>query len=279
MAVIAEDIPLEERTCFVRAGGHNLQVMTLAHPGTPQGGSATLVFLHEGLGSIGQWRDFPRQLAASTGLGALVYDRYGFGGSDLLQEARDERYLQREAHEALPQVLDSCGVDRPILIGHSDGGTIALLYAAQFPGHPRGVITEAAHVFIEEVTLAGIHRAVKAFETGGLREKLARYHGERTESMFRGWSDTWLAPGFREWSMEERLAEIRCPLLAIQGEDDEYGTAAQVRAIVLVKREVPQDRAHRQDAGRRLHALRHSRNSQRPADNAGRVARRYQSHF
>jgi len=227
----ADDTPLEERTFFVRAGGHNLQIMTLAHPGTPQGGAATLVFLHEGLGSIGQWRDFPRLLAAATGLGALVYDRYGFGGSDPLQEERDGMYLQREAHETLPQVLESCGIDRPVLIGHSDGGTIALLFAARFPDLPRGVITEAAHVFIEEVTLAGIRGAVAAFESGGLRGKLARYHGERTESMFRGWSDTWLAPEFREWSMEDRLAEIRSPVLAIQGADDEYGTAAQLHAI------------------------------------------------
>jgi pimeloyl-ACP methyl ester carboxylesterase len=226
-----ESIQFEERTFFVQAGGHNLQVMSLDPPGIPEGGEATLVFLHEGLGSIGQWRDFPRQLADATGLGALVYDRYGFGGSDPLQEKRDGMYLQREAHETLPQVLKSCGVDRPILIGHSDGGTIALLFAARFPEQPRGVITEAAHVFIEEVTLAGIRQAVTAFEAGSLREKLERYHGQRTDSMFRGWSETWLVPEFREWTMEECLAEIRCPVLAIQGENDEYGTAAQVQAI------------------------------------------------
>jgi pimeloyl-ACP methyl ester carboxylesterase len=226
-----EIIHFVERTFIVQAGGHNLQVMSLDLPGTPKGGEATLVFLHEGLGSIGQWRDFPRQLADATGLGALVYDRYGFGGSDPLRETRNGLYLQQEAHETLPQVLKSCGVDRPILIGHSDGGTIALLYAARFPGQPRGVITEAAHVFIEEVTLTGIREAVTAFETGSLREKLERYHGERTDSMFRGWSKTWLEPEFREWTMEECLAEIRCPVLAIQGENDEYGTVAQVQAI------------------------------------------------
>jgi len=222
----------EERTFFVRAGGHNLQVMSLVPPGTLNGGQATLVFLHEGLGSIGQWRDFPRLLAEATGLGALVYDRYGFGGSDPLHETRDGLYLQQEAHESLPQMLESCGVDRPILVGHSDGGTIALLYAARFPEQPRGVITEAAHVFNEEITLAGIREAVKSFETGALREKLARFHGERTEALFQGWSDTWLMPEFREWTIEARLAEIRCPVLAIQGEDDEYGSAAQLQTIV-----------------------------------------------
>jgi pimeloyl-ACP methyl ester carboxylesterase len=224
-------IQREERTFFVHVGGHNLRVMTLSPPGPPQANEATLVFLHEGLGSIGQWRDFPRLLAETTGLKALVYERYGFGGSDPLQEPRDGRYLEREAHEYLPEVLALCGVTTPILIGHSDGGTIALLYAARFPDLPRGVITEAAHVFIEEVTLTGIREAVKAFETGGLREKLARFHGDGTDTMFHGWSDTWLEPEFREWTLEERLVQIRAPLLVIQGEDDEYGTQAQVEAI------------------------------------------------
>jgi pimeloyl-ACP methyl ester carboxylesterase len=225
------DAAMEEHTCFVRAGGHNLRVMTISPGGTVQGDGATLVFLHEGLGSIGQWRDFPRLVAEETGVRALIFERYGFGGSDPLQEPRDARYLEREAHNVLPELLTACGVTAPILIGHSDGGTIALHFAARFPGLPRGVITEAAHVFVEEVTLAGIHAAVKTFETGGLREKLARFHGDRTDAMFRGWSDTWLLPEFRAWTMEDLLADICCPVLAIQGEQDEYGTAAQLQAI------------------------------------------------
>jgi pimeloyl-ACP methyl ester carboxylesterase len=225
-------IQLEERTFFVRAGGHSLRVMTISPTGEQCGDEATLVFLHEGLGSIGQWRDFPRLLVESTGLGALVYERYGFGGSDPLLEPRDARYLEREAHDSLSELLTVCGVTAPILIGHSDGGTIALLYAARFPELPRGVISEAAHVFVEEISLAGIREAMKAFETGDLREKLVRFHGDRTDAMFHGWSDTWLSPGFREWDIQPCLAGISCPLLVIQGDDDEYGTAAQVRAIV-----------------------------------------------
>jgi pimeloyl-ACP methyl ester carboxylesterase len=205
--------------------------MTLTHPVTAPEYAATLVFLHEGLGSIGQWRDFPLLLAEATGLGALVYERYGFGGSDPLQEPRDARYLEQEAHVSLPELLAVCGVTAPILIGHSDGGTIALLYAAQFPDHPRGMITEAAHVYVEELSLAGIREAAKAFETGNLREKLERFHGDRTSSMFYGWSDTWQSPEFREWNIEGRLGNIRCPLLAIQGELDEYGTASHLQAL------------------------------------------------
>lgn len=231
MHVLPDSEQLQERTFFVRAGGHSLRVMKLIQPGPPIEGAATLVFLHEGLGSIAQWRDFPRQLAQATGLGALVYERYGFGASDPLTEPRDARYLEREAHDVLPELLALCGVATPLLIGHSDGGTIALLYAARFSGHLRGVITEAAHVMIEEVTLAGIRETVRAFETGGLREKLARFHGDRTDTMFHGWCDTWLSPEFREWSMTECLVDIRCPLLAIQGADDEYGTEAQLQAI------------------------------------------------
>jgi pimeloyl-ACP methyl ester carboxylesterase len=205
--------------------------MTLTHPVTAQEDAATLVFLHEGLGSIGQWRDFPLLLAEATGLGALVYERYGFGGSDPLQEPRDAHYLEQEAHVSLPELLSTCGVTTPILIGHSDGGTIALLYAAQFPDHPRGMITEAAHVYVEELSLAGIREAAKAFETGNLREKLERFHGDRTAAMFYGWSDTWQSPEFREWNIEEHLGNIRCPLLAIQGELDEYGTASHLQAL------------------------------------------------
>jgi len=231
MSVMPDSAPLEERTFFVLAGGHNLRVMTLNHPAPPKDGEATLVFLHEGLGSIGQWRDFPRLLAEASGLGALVYERYGFGGSDPLQELRDRHYLEQEAHDTLPELLTLCGVTAPILIGHSDGGTIALMYAARFPDHPRGVISEAAHVFVEEASLSGIHEAVKVFESGDLREKLVRFHGDRTDTMFRGWSDTWLMPDFREWNILNSLAGIRAPLLAIQGNDDEYGTGAQLQAI------------------------------------------------
>lgn len=218
------------RTFALRAGTHTLQAMTLEPAGATPGGT-TLVFLHEGLGSIAQWRDFPQQVVAATGLKALVYDRVGHGGSGPLTAAREAYYLHQEAEEGLPAVLDACGISSPLLVGHSDGGTIALLYAANFPDRPRALVTEAAHVFVEEITLAGIRAAVEAYESGDLRGRLARHHGERTGPMFRGWSDTWLSPGFRHWSIEAALPHVRCPILAIQGEDDEYATPAQVQAI------------------------------------------------
>ena len=221
---------LRARTFAVRAGKHTLQAMTVA-PAGETADRPTLVLLHEGLGSIAQWRDFPHQLAAATGLPALVYDRVGHGGSGPLTAAREAHYLHQEAEESLPAVLEACGVAAPLLVGHSDGGTIALLYAAVFPDNPCAVVTEAAHVFVEDVTLAGIRAAVEAYESGDLRDRLARHHGERTGPMFRGWSDTWLSPGFRHWNIEAALPHIRCPLLAIQGEDDEYATPAQLRAI------------------------------------------------
>jgi pimeloyl-ACP methyl ester carboxylesterase len=218
---------------YIRADGHRLRAKTIEPPSRPvPAGRPTLVFLHEGLGCIEQWRDFPRLLVEATGLPALVYDRYGHGGSDLLQEPRNSTYQQHEAEASLPEVLEAFGVTRPILIGHSDGGTIALLYAARFPRHPMGIITEAAHVFVEEITLAGIRNAVGAFQNGGLRERLGRFHGERTDSMFYGWSETWLAPGYMHWNIEDCLGQITCPVLAIQGDDDPYGTSAQVHAIV-----------------------------------------------
>jgi pimeloyl-ACP methyl ester carboxylesterase len=222
---------LGTRTFAVRAGRHTLQVMTLAPAGAVPG-QPTLVLLHEGLGSIAQWRDFPQQLSMATGLAALVYDRVGHGGSDPLSAVRGAHYLHQEAEESLPALLEACGITVPLLVGHSDGGTIALLYAANFPERPGGVVTEAAHVFVEEVTLTGIRAAVEAYESGDLRGRLARHHGERTGPMFRGWSDTWLSPGFRHWNIEAALPHIRCPILAIQGEDDEYATPAQVHAIV-----------------------------------------------
>ena len=191
-----------------------------------------LVFLHEGLGSIGQWRDFPEIICASTGCPALVYDRWGYGGSDPLTQPRKPDYLHDEALLSLPEVLNQCAIDKPILIGHSDGGSIAIIYAGTYPQKVAGIITEAAHVFVEDVTVEGIKRAVEVYESTDLKTRLARFHGSNTELMFRGWADIWLSPEFRNWNIEEYLPHITCPLLAIQGKDDEYGTPAQVEAIV-----------------------------------------------
>lgn len=216
---------------LVPAGAARLLARSLSWTGAGTRRSPTLLFLHEGLGSIAQWRDFPRALAEWTGLPALLYDRQGHGGSDPLGAPRSARYLHREALEVLPEVLERCGVDDAILVGHSDGGSIALLYASAHPERVRGAITQAAHVFVEEETLAGIRAAGDAWRNTQLPEKLARYHGARTHALFHAWHDTWLAPEFRDWNIEDCLPAIRCPLLVIQGKDDEYATKAQVEAI------------------------------------------------
>lgn len=190
-----------------------------------------LVFLHEGLGSIAQWKDFPAILCQCLGLPGLVYERRGHGGSDSLAGPRPLDYHYHEAQVILPQVLAACAVDDCILIGHSDGGTIALLYAAAFPERPRALITEAAHVFVEELTLTGIRATREAFRVTDLAVRLARYHGTKTPATFAGWAETWLAPEFRNWNIEHELPRIRCPALILQGEADEYGTPEQVHAI------------------------------------------------
>ena len=219
-----------EREAFqVQAAGHSLAVERLG-PVTP--GQPTLVFLHEGLGSIAQWRNFPHRLCRALGLSAVIYDRWGFGKSDPLKLPRPNNYLEIEAEVALLELLEACGVSRPILIGHSDGGSIALLFATAFPSRPLACVTMAAHVFVEDEALTGIREARHAWQTTKLRDRLAHYHGDKVDAVFSGWVDTWLRPDFRDWSMVERLARIACPLLAWQGRDDAYGTPKQVETIV-----------------------------------------------
>jgi pimeloyl-ACP methyl ester carboxylesterase len=215
------------------ASGHRLyaEYIRPRDRGTTSG-SPALVFLHEGLGSIVQWRDFPEKVCAATGIPALVYDRWGHGGSDPLTEPRKPAYLQDEALTSLPEVLEQCGIEKPVLIGHSDGGSIALIFAGAWAQRVAAIITEAAHVFVEDITVEGIKRAVETYETTDLKERLSRFHGHHTESMFRGWADIWLSPDFRDWNIEKYLPGITCPLLVIQGKEDEYGTPAQVQAII-----------------------------------------------
>lgn len=190
-----------------------------------------LVFLHHGLGSVGQWRDFPAELTAATGLPGLAYDRCGHGRSVACEEARTPRYMHREA-EVLGELLAREGVGDFVLIGHSDGGSIALLYGAlEGQVAPRGIVAESAHVFVEDVTRQGIRLTVDAY-VSGMREKLRRYHGENTERLFWEWSGTWLAPSFDEWNLCAGLRGVQCPVVVVQGVEDEYGTEAQVDAIV-----------------------------------------------
>ncbi|MGD9166900.1 MAG: alpha/beta hydrolase [Syntrophobacterales bacterium] len=217
---------------FIRAAGRKLRVRRLTHPGNNgQDSQPTLVFLHEGLGSIEMWHDFPEVLLEKTGCNGLLYDRWGHGRSDPLDGKRTLRYVHDEALDSLPDVLRRCEVDDSVLIGHSDGGSIALIFAAEYSERVRGIITEAAHVFVEEITLEGIKDALEVYRSTDLKEKLARYHGDNTERIFRAWHETWLQPEFKSWNIEDCLPKIKCPVLVIQGEDDQYGTIAQVEAI------------------------------------------------
>lgn len=215
----------------LRAAGRRLRAEWL-EPDGARDEAIPLVFLHEGLGSIAQWREFPLLVSVATGHPALVYERWGFGGSDAIDGPRPVDYLERESWESLPDVLLEAGIGQCVLIGHSDGGSIALIYASRHSDRLVGAVTLAAHVFVEDVTMTGIREATSAFDEGSLREKLARYHGPNTETMFRGWSDTWLSPAFRTWNIERLLPSVTCPLLILQGADDEYGSSAQMDAII-----------------------------------------------
>ena len=194
-------------------------------PGLP-----CILMLHEGLGCVAMWRHFPERLAAVTGCRVLVWSRAGYGHSQAYAEARTPRYMHREALEALPALLAELGIERPLVFGHSDGGSIALIFAGAFPEVPLGVIVMAPHEFVEEVTLTGILAAKTAWAATDLPQKLGRYHAD-AERVFADWNDTWLSPAFRDWNIEEYLPKISCPVLAIQGEDDEYATMRQIEVI------------------------------------------------
>lgn len=200
------------------------------YPATLEG-RPTLLLLHEGLGCVTMWRHFPEKLAATTGCRLIVWSRAGYGGSDAYAELRTPRYMHREAEEMLPALIAALGIERPLLIGHSDGGSIALIFAGAYPAVPVAVAVMAPHEFVEEVTLAGIREARMAWETTDLPKKLARYHHAQTERVFSDWNDTWLSPVYRDWNIEEYLPKIRCPVLAIQGEQDEYATMRQIDVI------------------------------------------------
>lgn len=201
--------------------------------GPRPGEAPTLVFLHEGLGCVALWRDFPARLAEATGCGALAYSRRGYGRSAPCDLPRPVSYMHHEGQVVLPALLEAAGIGDCILVGHSDGGTIALLYAGGTAATPlRGIIAEAAHVVCEPVTLRSIEAAGRAYAHGGLRTRLARYHGDNVDCAFLGWHGAWLHPDFEQWDVRSCLPDIAAPVLAIQGEDDPYGTAAQVDAIV-----------------------------------------------
>jgi pimeloyl-ACP methyl ester carboxylesterase len=211
---------------FIAVQGRKLEVQRIAGPGK---GAHTLVFLHEGLGSLAMWRDFPRKAAAATGCAAVVYSRYGYGQSEVLREPRGVDYMHREALEVLPELLARLEIPDPVLVGHSDGGSIAIIHAATYD-HVKGLVLMAPHVFVEDISVKSIAEAKTAFESTDLPQKLGRYHADAAKT-FWGWNDIWLHPDFRSWNIERYLPRVHCPMLAIQGFEDEYGTMAQLAAI------------------------------------------------
>jgi pimeloyl-ACP methyl ester carboxylesterase len=214
-------------TEFLSAGSHRLEIETIVG----RANAPTMVFLHEGLGSIALWRDFPHKLAAATGVPALVYSRYGYGKSDPLRDDRAVDYMHVEALTVLPELRYKLGLDDVVLVGHSDGASIALIHAGAGKWPVRGLIVEAPHVFVEDISIAAITAAKHDFESGDLSSRLARYHAD-CAGAFWGWNKIWLEPEFRGWNITEYLPGVRCPVLAIQGADDEYGTLAQLDAVM-----------------------------------------------
>jgi pimeloyl-ACP methyl ester carboxylesterase len=194
----------------------------------------TIVMLHEGLGSAALWGDFPDRLQAATGMGVFVYSRAGYGASTPVTLPRPLDYMSREALDVLPALLDAIGFQRGVLLGHSDGASIAAIYAGGFSDHRvRGVVLIAPHFVVEEVSVASIDGIRKTYETTDLRAKLARWH-HNVDNAFYGWNDAWLDPDFRRWDIGEYLAYIRVPVAILQGEDDQYGT---IRQIEIAKEE------------------------------------------
>ncbi len=196
----------------------------------PGAGAETLVFLHEGLGSVSAWGAFPARVAEATGLPALVYSRRGYGRSSPLAGPRHARFMHDEAFDVLPELLRSENIAAPLLVGHSDGATIALLYAARHPD-ASGVVAMAPHLLVEPLTLESIRAAKTAFEDGDLRAQLERHHGDNVDDAFWGWNRVWLSSEFRTFHIEAELAAVTAPVLAIQGRDDPYGTLAQLDGL------------------------------------------------
>ncbi|MGZ5886925.1 MAG: alpha/beta fold hydrolase [Ramlibacter sp.] len=198
-----------------------------------EGTRAPIVFLHEGLGSVAMWRDWPSSVCAATGRAGIVYSRRGYGQSDAVPDVRSKGrlaadYMHREAFEVLPELLRVLGIANPVLLGHSDGGSIALLYSSRHP--VAACVVMAPHVMVEDLSVRSIDEARQAFESGGLRERLKRHHVD-VDGAFWQWNDIWLSGAFRSFDIRPDCHRIRCPVLALQGLDDPYGTLRQVEEI------------------------------------------------
>ncbi|NIB43475.1 alpha/beta hydrolase [Pseudomaricurvus alkylphenolicus] len=220
---------VQSETSFLKVDGATLEVKSIMGRNID---APTLIFLHEGLGCTDLWHDFPEKLAAATGCSALLYSRKGYGRSAPCDVPRPLNYMHIEAIEVLPKLLKAVSFDEHILVGHSDGGSIALIYAGACaePGL-KGLITMAPHVFCEELTVNSIAQTNSAFEGGKLREGLAKYHHDNVDCAFWGWNKAWLDPEFRNWNLEEFLPGIQVPHLLLQGLEDQYGTVAQVESV------------------------------------------------
>ena len=206
-------------------GGRELELLWI--PGEAED-VPPMVFLHEGLGSVRLWKDVPRRLVEATGASALVYSRYGNGYSAVLEEPRAPAYMHDEALMVLPELLDRLEIREPVLVGHSDGASIAIIHAAEHP--VSALVLEAPHVFVEDLSVRSIAAIREPYVHGGLRERLGRHHAD-VDKTFYGWNEVWLSPAFRDWNIEEYAARVGAPTLLLQGADDEYGTRAQLEAI------------------------------------------------
>ena len=215
-------------TGFVRVAGADLEYRMI---GPPPGEAPTIVLLHEGLGCVSLWKDFPDRLAAATGLGVFVYSRRGYGRSSRYEVPWPLTYMHEEANQVLPALLDAIGFQDGFLFGHSDGASIAAIHAGA-AGNPglRGLLLMAPHFFTEDDGIASIAAAKVAYETAGLRDRLAMHHGNNVDCAFWGWNRAWLDPDFRHWDIQDTLPRIKVPVLIIQGEDDQYGTTDQIAA-------------------------------------------------
>lgn len=220
----------------VNINGTHLEYVRLpsAHP---REGAPAIVFLHEGLGSVSMWRDFPQKVADATGCEAVVYSRAGYGRSDPAPLPRAVGYMHDEGLAVLPALLAALDLDRPILFGHSDGGSIALICAGGTDTPLAGVIAMAPHVLVEDISVSSIAQAKVAWTTTDLPARLGKYHND-VDAVFRGWNDIWLHQDFRAWNIEEYLPRIAVPVMAIQGEDDEYGTMDQIERIAAQAKDV-----------------------------------------
>ena len=217
--------PVHDSASFVEVRGHRLEYVDIAAQAT---GRPELLFLHEGLGSVSLWRDFPQRLASRTGCRAIVYSRAGFGRSSARREPFTPRFMHEEALEVIPALRERLAIEHPVLVGHSTGASMALIHAGVDSGPPAGVVAMAPFAFVEDSNLAAIRAAGERYSQ--LRDRLARHHDD-VDGVFHGWSGTWLAPAFRGWNIDADLERIRCPVLALLGERDEYSTPAQLERI------------------------------------------------